>query len=555
MKRWIALLLALCLSVSALAGCQAKELGAGDFPEPVPSKATEVSWPGEKPEDFRSANELLQYAPDEEALKAYYENIDACKQLALTGTDSEALETLGDTIDEQYSDIQQQQSIAYVLYCCDETDEAAKERYLSATVTMTDAFDAMMLMLREVYQSDSPIKDALFNQWTEQDLKMLEAYSSEVAELEQKNEELVVQFQALDEEEMTQGIIPLYRQMIINSNKIAEIYGYDNYFTYAYEMVYGRDYSVEEVEQVREYAKTYLIPVCIEALGSFAEGFQELPQKEQQVVVDIMEGSYRETSIGYIQKYVQSLPAELQEDMSHIWRYERSIFADTNGAREGAFTIKIGDDAICYFGPGYDGVMTLAHEMGHYSSALHLDLNLCPMDLAELHSQGNEWLFIHSMQQEMKPETYQVLRDYKMYSDMATILTSLLVDDFEQRIYTNPDSVNFQLADFERVANQVCQDYGGTDFVNNCLADFQTYWRLVVMESPVYYVSYAMSDVAALNLYTVALEDPEQAYEVYEHLLKDVDLELGFQENLKAAGLSGPFDDTVYEALYALYVE
>ena len=73
------------------------------------------------------------------------------------------------------------------------------------------------------------------------------------------------------------------------------------------------------------------------------------------------------------------------------------------------------------------------------------------------------------------------------------------------------------------------------------------------MESPVYYVSYAMSDVAALNLYTIASQDREKAYEIYGNLLKDLDMELGFQENLKKVGLSGPFDSTVYEAIASMY--
>ena len=214
--------------------------------------------------------------------------------------------------------------------------------------------------------------------------------------------------------------------------------------------------------------------------------------------------------------------------------------------------MNIGEDAICYFGPGYDGTLTLVHEMGHYASTLNLDLNACPMDLAELHSQGNEWLFMNQVREELDPNVYAVIRDYKMYMDMCTILVSFMVDDFEERIYTT-DVSGYTREDFDAVADEVCQAYGGVDFVNNFLTDFQSYWRLVVMESPVYYVSYAMSDVAALNLYTIASQDTQQAYEIYGHLLKDLDMELGFQENLKQVGLSGPFDSTVYEAIASMY--
>lgn len=554
MKKWIAMLLALCLSFSLLAGCQPQ------VPETQPTtqetqtstettEATEATKPSE---DLPSAEELLVYTLTQEELDKYYADLESCKTMALAGTDREGLEALSDSLDEQYENIQKQQTIAFVRYSCDQTDEAATEQHLDATDKLTKAYDAMMLMLREVNASDSPIKDVLFEDWTEEDLKMLSAYTSEIAQLEKENEELVVEYQALSEGELAEGIIPLYQKLIANNNRIAQIYGYDNYYTYGYDVVYARDYTTDTVQQARDYAIKYLVPTVPAILQQFALGFQSLTQAEQQVVAAFMEGSYQDTDKDYVNLYIDSLPEDLQEVMNHLWQYDRAIFADKDGAKEGAFTVNIGEDAICYFGPGYDGTLTLVHEMGHYASTLNLDLNACPMDLAELHSQGNEWLFMNELREELNPKVYAVIRDYKMYMDMCTILVSFMVDDFEERIY-NTDVSGYTREDFDAVADAVCQAYGGADFVNNYLTDFQSYWRLVVMESPVYYVSYAMSDVAALNLYTIASQDTEKAYEIYGHLLKDVDLDLGFQENLKQVGLSGPFDSEVYEAISRMY--
>ena len=554
MKKWIAMLLALCLSFSLLAGCQPQ------VPETQPTtqetqtstettEATEATKPSE---DLPSAEELLKYTLTQEELSKYYADLESCKTMALEGTDREGLEALSDSLDEQYENIQKQQTIAFVNYSRDQTDEEATELHLDATDKLTKAYDAMMLMLREVNASESPIKDVLFEDWTEEDLKMLSAYTSEIAQLEKENEELVVEYQALSEGELAEGIIPLYQKLIANNNRIAQIYGYDNYYTYGYDVVYARDYTTDTVQQARDYAIKYLVPTVPAILQQFALGFQSLTQAEQQVVAAFMEGSYQDTDKDYVNLYIDSLPEDLQAVMNHLWQYDRAIFADSTGAKEGAFTVNIGDDAICFFGPGYDSTLTLVHEMGHYASTLNLDLDECPMDLAELHSQGNEWLFMNELQDALDPKVYAVIRDYKMYMDMCTILVSFMVDDFEERIYTT-DVSGYTREDFDAVAEEVCQAYGGVDFVNNFLTDFQSYWRLVVMESPVYYVSYAMSDVAALNLYTIASQDREKAYEIYGHLLKDVDLDLGFQENLKKVGLSGPFDSEVYEAIAKMY--
>ena len=554
MKKWIAMLLALCLSFSLLAGCQPQ------VPETQPTtqetqtstettEATEATKPSE---DLPSAEELLKYTLTQEELSKYYADLESCKTMALEGTDREGLEALSDSLDEQYDNIQKQQTIAFVNYSRDQTDEEATQLHLDATDKLTKAYDAMMLMLREVNASDSPIKDVLFEDWTEEDLKMLSAYTSEIAQLEKENEELVVEYQALSQEELAEGIIPLYQKLIANNNRIGRIYGYDNYYTYGYDVVYARDYTTDTVQKARDYAIKYLVPTVPAILQEFALGFQRLTQAEQQVVIAFMEESYQDTDKDYVNLYIDSLPQDLQAVMNHLWQYDRAIFADNDGAKEGAFTVNIGDDAICFFGPGYDSTLTLVHEMGHYASTLNLDLDECPMDLAELHSQGNEWLFMNELQDALDPKVYAVIRDYKMYMDMCTILVSFMVDDFEERIYTT-DVSGYTKEDFDAVAEEVCQAYGGVDFVNNYLTDFQSYWRLVVMESPVYYVSYAMSDVAALNLYTIASQDREKAYEIYGHLLKDVDLDLGFQENLKKVGLSGPFDSQVYEAIAKMY--
>ena len=208
MKKWIAMLLALCLSFSLLAGCQPQ------VPETQPTtqetqtstettEATEATKPSE---DLPSAEELLVYTLTQEELSKYYADLESCKTMALEGTDREGLEALSDSLDEQYENIQKQQTIAFVNYSRDQTDEEATQLHLDATDKLTKAYDAMMLMLREVNASESPIKDVLFEDWTEEDLKMLSAYTSEIAQLEKENEELVVQYQALSQEELADRI-------------------------------------------------------------------------------------------------------------------------------------------------------------------------------------------------------------------------------------------------------------------------------------------------------------------------------------------------------------
>jgi len=584
MKRYLALVLIVCLLSGMLSGCVEKassfleelvgppahgittEPPRAEPTKPVNQGTEPVDIPETKPQETEpmetapqasepvEVQDLLTFQLTQETLDALYETLEKCREVSLVGEDLEAADELSDQLDDQYAFIQDQQTIAFILYCCDQSDEALKQQHLDATDTLTQVYDDIMHMLREVYLSGSPANAVLFEDWTEEELLQLERYTSEVAELEKRNEELVVEYQALDDDEMHSAMIPLYIELVQNNNRIAEIYGYDNYYEYAYRVAYDRDYDMEAVETARMYAADYLAPAMINALQVFSMNFQDLTSREQSIVIKFMDGDYRQQNEPYLDMYLESLPPELQENMLHMQQQGRVVFSELKNAREGAFTATVYDEPICYFGPGYTNTQTLAHELGHYAAARFTDMDESPLDLCELQSQGNEWMMIRFLEQEMDMDAYAALRDYKMVNDMATIMISMMVDEFEQKVYSTPDISSFTRADFEAIADEVMERYGGADFVSYYMTDFQWYWKMVVMESPVYYISYAVSGVAAMNLYTVAAEDQDRAMDIYTYLVTEIDPDAGFLGNLREVGLAGPFEPDVYEDVYDMYV-
>lgn len=577
MKKLLALLLSLCLCLSMLSACGSSkpEAGANDgftfnnqeTTEPVQTPATEppVAESTEPPtepeptepepplEDVPSAEELLVYTLTEEEVDLFYTELTVLYEMCVAGEDLDVIDEQEAYVEDLYEAISDQGSIASVLYYCDMADEELKQQHLDTTDIITEAYDTYMQTIREIYLLDTPANDVIFETWTEKELEMLTRYTSEVAELEKRNEEIVVEYQALSDSEMEEGIIPLYKELILNNNRIAQIYGFANYYEYAYEMVYERDYGAQSVEIARAYAQQYFPEAIMLALEQFSMRFQELPQKEQMLIANFMEGDREDLKEDYLQNYFDSLPAELRQDMMHMQTYDRAVYATDKDARDGAFTTTIGGTPICYYSNGYTGILTFAHEIGHYSAALNMELGDIPLDLAELHSQGNEWLFIRYMKDVLPYNTYSALRDYKLYMDMATITISFMVDEFEQIVYTDPNIANYTLEDFEAAADKVTANYGGAGFVSSYITDFQYYWRMVVMEQPIYYISYGVSDLAALNLYTISVNDQAGAIDIYTKLTRELDTEKGFQENLKDAGLAGPFAEDVYKSIYRIY--
>ena len=130
-------------------------------------------------------------------------------------------------------------------------------------------------------------------------------------------------------------------------------------------------------------------------------------------------------------------------------------------------------------------------------------------------------------------------------------LICLMVDEFEQIVYST-DLTGFTAKDFDAIMNQVSLQYFPDGDVNEMLADVNNYWRMVVVDQPVYYISYAVSAVAAVSLYTVSEDDYDGAMAAYQQLCEEPLEDEGFLGNILSAGLLSPFDETFYIQLSEL---
>lgn len=496
----------------------------------------------------------LSYEMTDADVERFYELLAELKKAALNGEDGDTVMALSDAVDDQYNYMDAQHSIANVLYYCDLNNEEASELYLACTEKITQANNDYLEMAKELYDAEFPAKERFFEEWSELDLAMLQHYTSEVMELRQRNSEIDVAYQDLqDDKDMYTKMVPLYIELVQNNNRIAQIFGYNNYYEYAYELSYDRDYGSEEISTMRALVAEYLPEAIQDAMSGFYESLDTLSNTQQKKLSAFLYDSFQPSYTGLIEGYLGSLPEQVQADMLDMFDGNIIIMDDTPSAMEGAFTTVISDEQmICFFGPGYMSPLTAMHEVGHYYGGKHVPLNDLPLDLAEVHSQANEWLFLSYAADHMNFKLHNTTVDYKLYSDLATIIICVIIDEFEERVYTHSDIANLTGDDLDAIMEDVCENYGGIDFVSNYATDIQNYWRMVVVDQPVYYISYAVSAIASINVYTIAEEDYEQAIEVYRALIEEVDLEEGFLGNIQNAELDGPFDEDFYVQLKEL---
>ena len=553
--RICALFLALCLLTGAMTSC----FTLARLTDLLPRETqTETRGEGETEEDGKgsvsAAPNRLRYTLNEAYVESFYALLEDCETLTLAGTDVLAIEAAWEELEASYYHISSQAQVAYIWYCIDSENETYEEQYLTSSEVSGETYDAYMAVCRRIDESSSPYREEFFSDWTADEIEQMRSYSSEVTELEQINDRFLVDYRDLDLERQEAEMIALYRAFVENQNAIAALEGYESYYEYASAEVFSRDYGKAERERFRGYVKEYLVPLSKELYESLMEKLDALNMLQYGVVSDFMSESYDSLSKDYLDLYLSSFDADTQSVMRQMLDEEHSLFVNSYRAYDGAFTTYLQEDeaAFCYFGPSYQDIMTVAHEMGHfYAFQTHVD-STDLLDLAETHSQGNEWLMMAFLEDEISSALYEAILCYQLYDALATVIVSTIVDEFEEAVYTG----NVDMSRPDDAMDRIAEGYGGKVFLREYLLDdINLYWKYVVVESPVYYLSYAISGMASLSLYTVAAEDYARGQSVYCSLVEEADLSGSFEEILADAGLASPFDAELYQALQSLMIK
>ena len=165
-------------------------------PDLAPTEPPTVA-PTEPPVELTIKLAELKYELTDADIEELNRLLAESERIAKESSNWEEVDAITNELTDQYEYLGSQYSIAMVLYYCNLKDKAASDLYLECTDIVTQAENDYKEMLRRVYQSDAPCKDKLFEDWTEQDIAQLMAYSEEVMHLQQRNSELEVAYQDL----------------------------------------------------------------------------------------------------------------------------------------------------------------------------------------------------------------------------------------------------------------------------------------------------------------------------------------------------------------------
>ncbi len=346
-----------------------------------------------------------------------------------------------------------------------------------------------------------------------------------------------------------EAICPIFLDLVKNRNARAQIYGYDNYAEYAYTDLYNRDYTIEEIKSVYAAVKEYIVPVLAEVEEHvFAGNLDEL------LYMDHLTEDYVIDVVGQHMGDIDPALAEVYQYMVDHHLYD--IDYDPNKMNVGyTTTLYEYQEPFIFNTPDYSyyDLETMIHEFGHYNEAFHAGTTLITdvtnMDVAEIHSQGLELLYLEYADDVYGEGLGDTARQMVLYQMLYSVIDGCLYDEFQNAVFAADHEMTEE--EVNQLFRRLSEEYG---YVYYDTEDEAYDWVDVphTFSSPMYYVSYGTSALAALDIWTIAMEDRQAGIDKYMELTT-YGLTTTYCELLEKCGLKSIFEEgTIQEIAQAV---
>ncbi len=322
----------------------------------------------------------------------------------------------------------------------------------------------------------------------------------------------------------------VFLELVQVRDEFAELQGYDSYADYAYEQLLYRDFTTDDAQAFCDAVKAGVSQDYYdEVYYSYADdaAYEENGVWDAAMLMETL-GRYAET--------VHPQAGQAFEMLQNDGLYD---IAAGNRRMDSAFNINVpGENNSRIFmtiSSADSDFAVLSHEFGHF-----FDNCLTPVpnaltdtgsfDLFEVHSNGMEILYL-PYYDEIYGER-AVAAEYAVLAEqLASIVDGCLFDEFQRRVYAEPD---MSLQELNELYAELCMEYGEYDW-----EDEDLYWVYIShsFDSPLYYISYATSALAALQLWEQSRENYDAAVVHYMDIVRAGAYEKGYLQVMKEAGL------------------
>ena len=503
------------------------------------------------------------------------EEMTAIQALASDAANAAAVEERFDAVMDQMMELLTMYNLVYIQHSQNVMDETAASELEYTSDAYTKVADGISILMKAVLES--PCAAFLKEQLTEEDVEYYLAYepmTEEELALSQRETALTNEYSQAaasitveyNGEEWTdndaynaylQDLITyedydaistayvmkqnevlgeIYLRMVDLRREIAAANGYDNYGDYAYETVYQRDYTQEDIQSFHKAVKE----------GGFSElsdDFNELFSSGINMDIYYADHTGRD-SLELVESYIKRMSSEMAEAFAYMLAH--GLYDCGEGEYKdgsGYTTMLYSYGAPFFFNTPYGNLYdftTIVHEFGHYNNfyweGAEWNDASSSHDLAEVHSQGLEMLFSH-WYDEIFEESAQAVLDYQMSNLVYAILQGAVHDELQQYVYSEED---LTLEKINQKYRQLAGEYGIVPADDPRTEMYSWVSIPHTFSSPCYYISYAVSAAGAFSFWLDTLD--KDYFDVVDEYLKFTALpaEMGFQESFEELGMDNP---------------
>lgn len=435
-----------------------------------------------------------------------------------------------------YADFTTNYYLAYIHYSIDMSDSYWDEEYthcseqLALVQSLTDEllYGLAACDLREELESTDFFGAGFFDDyqgeslWTERFTQLMEqetALQNEYYDLvSQANS--VTMFSEEYFEQYGSKMGEVFVEMIALRQQIAAEAGYEDYPSFAYDFYFDRDYSPKDVADYLDDIQKQIAPLYRQVLSSDSW-------------YDALCYSSTQETFHYVEEMANKMGGTIKDAFKHLDSLDLYHIKPGDDKLSASFEVWLPNYMSPFIFMDPDGSnqdqLTFAHEFGHFCSDYANFGSGVGIDVAEIFSQGMEYLSLTYAPHGEDNETLKMVNSLCVFAEQSAFAS------FELAVY----GLEGDELTVENVLELFSQsaDAFGLDAVD---MDPRRYVAVThFFTSPLYVISYVVSNDVAMQLYQLESEDKGAGLERYKNCLTTTEAQLmGF---LKSAGLESPF--------------
>lgn len=415
-------------------------------------------------------------------------------------------------------------------YSQDITAEQVSDELTYSKTLALDVFNEMLEAMQGVQNNSvlGPVFDSVLGEAKAEDLRESVVLTPRQKTINDEITKLEQEFDKLDDS-ATGRKGEIYLALVKLRNEFAREEGYANYYEMDKDQTFGRDFDDADLQEYYAAVKSSLVPL-----------YFVLAYSLNWDSIENFEFPAGESATDIVERYIGNLSSELGESYSYLLAKDLYTLGDSPNNEQVSYTI-----SLPYFNSAmifaYDygdasNLSTLIHEFGHFNTAVRSTgdafFSHSNIDLAEIHSQGLEVLFL-PYSEEIYGSAASSIRNYTLLNLVWSILTGCLYNEFETYVYQTD---NLTIADLDKKFRQLSTDYG----TGSQTGQEWMFWHMY--HAPLYYLSYTVSAMAAASLLPEMRRDWRGAVDKYLKLTSFGEERYPFRQALQEAGLPDIFE-------------